>query len=70
MGAPSFDREYFSKFWILAYLPHMFAILGPVSSPTLDKTSVTRRAQIPGLTEGRIISCDAQGMIQLPAGGR
>lgn len=61
LGAPSFDREHFGKIWILAYFPHMFAILGRVSSPPLDKTSVTRRARIPGLAEGRIISCDAQG---------
>lgn len=61
LGAPSFDRQYFSKIWILAHFPHTFVILGPASSPTLDKTSVTRRARIPGLTEGCIISCDAQG---------
>ncbi|MYS57101.1 hypothetical protein GTW46_44855, partial [Streptomyces sp. SID6013] len=26
LGAPSFDRQYFSKIWILAHFPHMFVI--------------------------------------------
>ncbi len=61
LGAPAFGRGYFSEIWILAHFPHMFAALGPASSRTLGRTSVTRRVRMAGLTEGRTIRSDAQG---------
>ncbi|QFX80069.1 hypothetical protein GEV49_03390 [Streptomyces sp. SYP-A7193] len=69
MGAPAFDREYFSKTFILAHFPHVFVALRPAPSTAPDRTSVTRTVRTGGPAEGRIVSVDASKRIQLPRVG-